>query len=223
MEILVGMSSKLACGSRIILPLKCGPWASQGWRPLLLENHCCNSVETRSVFMLLTGACVDLRYKVNTLLFPWQLFTSTMPRTHCCRQHNSCDFFFERFIARKLLRIHIGTKNLQNCSRNQFAVVVPRRASVKVSTSVGDSCDIVLGWGRMNITRTAALSHDKYIACLVMVCRRLSLIMQYCSCSSCVCVPAIERTELCWYYEYVYSPLVSVFLQCLLVLWTTVR
>jgi hypothetical protein len=44
--------------------------------------------------------------------------------------------FLKRFIARKLLRIHIGTKNLQNFSRNQFAVVVPRRASVKVSTSV---------------------------------------------------------------------------------------
>jgi hypothetical protein len=45
--------------------------------------------------------------------------------------------FFLRFIARKLVRIHIGTKNLQNCSRNQFDVVVPRRASVEVSTAVG--------------------------------------------------------------------------------------
>jgi hypothetical protein len=43
----------------------------------------------------------------------------------------------KKIIARKLLKIHIGTKNLQNCCRNQFAVVVPRRASVKVSTSVG--------------------------------------------------------------------------------------
>jgi hypothetical protein len=53
--------------------------------------------------------------------------------------------FFLRFTARKLVTIHIGTnitkhigtKNLQNFSRNQFAVVVPRRASVEVSTAVG--------------------------------------------------------------------------------------
>jgi hypothetical protein len=44
-------------------------------------------------------------------------------------------FFFLRFIARKLE--YTLVQKLQNCSLNQFAGVVPRGASVKVSTSVG--------------------------------------------------------------------------------------
>ena len=78
--------------------------------------------------MLLAETCLGLQYKGTTWLFPWQLFTSTILRTYCCRQHISID--------------------------------------------------TVLGRGRMNITRTATISHHMYIAYLVMICRRLSLTLR---------------------------------------------
>ena len=37
-------------------------------------------------------------------------------------------FFKERFVAQKISEIH-RVKKLRNCSFNQFALVVPRRAS----------------------------------------------------------------------------------------------
>ena len=42
-------------------------------------------------------------------------------------------FFFLRFIAQKISEIHRVTK-LRNCSFNQFALVVPRRASDRECT-----------------------------------------------------------------------------------------
>ena len=47
-------------------------------------------------------------------------------------------FFFlkKRFIAQKISEIHRVTK-LRNCSFNQFAVVVPRRASDRECTVLG--------------------------------------------------------------------------------------
>ena len=44
--------------------------------------------------------------------------------------------FFLRFIAQKISEIHRVTK-LQNCSFNQFALVVPRRASDTECTVLG--------------------------------------------------------------------------------------
>jgi hypothetical protein len=44
---------------------------------------------------------------------------------------------FFKIYCKKIIENTHWCKNLQNCSRNQFSVVVPRKASVKVSTSVG--------------------------------------------------------------------------------------
>ena len=44
--------------------------------------------------------------------------------------------FFKRFIAQKISKIHRVTK-LRNCSFNQFALVVPRRASDRECTVLG--------------------------------------------------------------------------------------
>ena len=44
--------------------------------------------------------------------------------------------FFLRFIAQKIREIHRVTK-LRNCSFNQFALVVPRRASDRECTVLG--------------------------------------------------------------------------------------
>ena len=45
-------------------------------------------------------------------------------------------FFFLRFIAQKISEIHRVTK-LRNCNCNQFALVVPRRASDRECTVLG--------------------------------------------------------------------------------------
>ena len=44
--------------------------------------------------------------------------------------------FFKRFIAQKISEIHRVTK-LRNCSFNQFALVVPRRANDRECTALG--------------------------------------------------------------------------------------
>ena len=49
---------------------------------------------------------------------------------------NTLSFFFKRFTAQKIGQIHRVTK-LQNCSFNQFAFVVPRRASDREFTALG--------------------------------------------------------------------------------------
>ena len=45
-------------------------------------------------------------------------------------------FFFNRFISQKISEIHRVTK-LRNCSFNQFALVVPRRASDRECAVLG--------------------------------------------------------------------------------------
>jgi hypothetical protein len=45
-------------------------------------------------------------------------------------------FFFKRFIAQKISEIHRVTK-LRNCSYNQFALIVPRRANDTECTVLG--------------------------------------------------------------------------------------
>ena len=45
-------------------------------------------------------------------------------------------FFLKRFIAQKISEIH-GVTKLRNCSFNQFALVVPRRASDTECTVLG--------------------------------------------------------------------------------------
>jgi hypothetical protein len=44
--------------------------------------------------------------------------------------------FFKRFIAQKISEIQRVTK-LRNCSFNQFAIIVPRRASDRECTVLG--------------------------------------------------------------------------------------
>jgi hypothetical protein len=95
-----------------------------------------------TVMRLVCTYCCDMVYerRVNKLWVRTQLWL--VFNVHCttCLSltwPSSGNLKKKRFIARKLVRIHIGRKNLQNCSRIQFAVVVPCRPSVEVSTAVG--------------------------------------------------------------------------------------
>jgi hypothetical protein len=65
-------------------------------------------------------------------------YAPTTPRSSSCRQNDVSErAVLFKIYCQKISENTHWYKKLQNCSRNQFAGLVPRGASVKVSTSVG--------------------------------------------------------------------------------------